>query len=65
MHGKGGYSYEEVYRMPVHIRRFHISELKKLIEAENKEANKSANSSSSPTIHRPPPGAIKRPSKSR
>jgi hypothetical protein len=35
-HGKGGFTWDEVYGLPIHLRRFYIQQVSKAIEAKNK-----------------------------
>lgn len=35
-HGNGGFTWEEVYNLPIHLRRFYIMEINKVIEERNK-----------------------------
>lgn len=35
-HGQGGFTWEEVYNLPIHLRRFYIMEINKIIEERNK-----------------------------
>lgn len=35
-YGKGGFTWDEVYSLPVHLRRFYINQVKKAIEEKNK-----------------------------
>lgn len=35
-HGKGGFSWEEVYNLPIHLRRYYIQQVSKAIEERNK-----------------------------
>jgi hypothetical protein len=54
-YGKGGFTWEEVYNLPIHIRRFYIQQISKAIETKNKaeeEASKKQ-SSSVPKFSRP------------
>lgn len=48
-HGGGGYTWSEVYNMPIWLRRFTISKLKEHFDAVNK-ANKPNTSSNSSTL---------------
>lgn len=46
--GKGGFTWEEVYHLPIHLRRFYIQQVTKAMEAKNKaeqEASKKQSSS--------------------
>jgi hypothetical protein len=36
-HGQGGFTWDEVYNLPIHLRRFYIMEINKVIEKRNKE----------------------------
>jgi hypothetical protein len=35
-YGKGGFTWEEVYSLPIHLRRFYIQQISKAIEERNK-----------------------------
>jgi hypothetical protein len=35
-YGKGGFSWDEVYNLPIHLRRFYISQVSKVIMEQNK-----------------------------
>ena len=35
-HGKGGFSWDDVYNLPIHLRRFYIQQVSKAIEERNK-----------------------------
>lgn len=54
-HGQGGFTWGEVYDLPIYLRRFYIQQINKVIEEKNK-ANEAASKSnaSSPNISRPP-----------
>ena len=41
-HGKGGFSFTEVYNMPTYLRRFYIQSASKFYEEEKKEYNKAS-----------------------
>jgi hypothetical protein len=47
-YGKGGFTWEDVYSLPIHLRRFYIQQISKAIEERNKaeqgEYNKSKRS---------------------
>ena len=34
--GKGGFTWSEVYELPIHLRRFYIQQVSKAIEEKNK-----------------------------
>jgi hypothetical protein len=55
-YGKGGFTWNEVYDLPIHLRRYYIQQVSKAIEARNKaeqgEMNKSKRSA--PTFSQPP-----------
>jgi hypothetical protein len=36
--GKGGFTFNEIYSMPVHLRRYYLKQLSDVIERENKQA---------------------------
>jgi hypothetical protein len=54
-YGKGGFTWEEVYNLPIHIRRFYIQQISKAIEAKNKAEQESSKkqTTSSPKFSRP------------
>lgn len=54
-HGQGGFTWGEVYELPIYLRRFYIQQINKVIEEKNK-ANESASKSNatSPNVSRPP-----------
>lgn len=54
-YGKGGFSWSDVYDLPIYLRRFYIQQINKVIEEKNK-ANEAASKSksSSPNISKPP-----------
>lgn len=35
-YGKGGFTWSEVYELPIHLRRFYIQQVSKAIEERNK-----------------------------
>jgi hypothetical protein len=41
-HGKGGFSFTEVYNMPTYLRRFYIQSASKFYEEEQKEYKKAS-----------------------
>ena len=55
-YGKGGFTWNEVYDLPIHLRRYYIQQVSKAIESRNKaeqgEMNKSKRSA--PTFSQPP-----------
>lgn len=54
-YGKGGFSWEEVYNLPIYLRRFYIQQVSKAIEAKNKAEQESSTkqSTSAPKFSRP------------
>jgi hypothetical protein len=42
-HGKGGYSWGEIYNMPIWLRRFTFNEIKTFYDKESEEYEKSSN----------------------
>ena len=42
-HGGGGFSYSEVYNMPIHIRRYSISRINQHVAAQNEAQEKAVN----------------------
>lgn len=54
-HGQGGFTWDEVYNLPIHLRRFYIMEINKVIEARNKaESEQQKKSVSSSPKFAPP-----------
>lgn len=51
-HGKGGYTWTEVYNMPIWLRKFTFLEIKEFYDTEQKNYN-SGKDSQSPKIARP------------
>lgn len=55
-YGKGGFTWDEVYGLPIHLRRFYIQQVSKAIEERNKaekgEMDKAKRSA--PTFSSPP-----------
>jgi len=49
-HGKGGYDWHTVYNMPIWLRRFTFSEIKKYYDEEKEEYKKSSKSDSTTVI---------------
>lgn len=43
-HGNGGFTWEEVYNLPIFLRRFYIQQINKTIEAQNKAQEAASNS---------------------
>jgi hypothetical protein len=41
-YGKGGFTWEEVYNLPIYLRRFYIQQINKAIEAQNKAETESS-----------------------
>ena len=39
-HSQGGFTHDEVYQMPIYLRRFYFEELRKYKEEEQKEHDK-------------------------
>jgi hypothetical protein len=54
-HGKGGFTWEEVYNLPIYLRRFYIQQINKTIEAQNKAESQASKTSakSAPTFSKP------------
>jgi hypothetical protein len=54
-YGKGGFSWEEVYNLPIYLRRFYIQQVSKAIEAKNKAEQEASTkqSTSAPKFSRP------------
>jgi hypothetical protein len=57
-YGKGGFTWDDVYNLPIHLRRFYIQQVSKAIEAKNKSEQSEMNKSkrSAPTFSQPPRG---------
>ncbi len=55
-YGKGGFVWEEVYNLPIHLRRFYIQQVSKAIEEKNKAEKAEYNKAkgSVPSFSRPP-----------
>jgi hypothetical protein len=49
-HGGGGYTWSEVYNMPIYLRRFTISKLKEHYDAVNKASKPAINPNSSTLV---------------
>lgn len=54
-YGKGGFTWGEVYELPIHLRRYYIKQISKAIEERNKAEQKemSRQKTSVPTFHKP------------
>ena len=54
--GKGGFTWHEVYDLPIHLRRFYIQQVSKAIEEKNKAENSEYNKAkkSAPTFSSSP-----------
>ena len=52
-HGKGGYSWSEVYNMPIWLRKFTFQKLKEFYDKENKENEKIYNQRKKRTVSKP------------
>lgn len=54
-YGKGGFTWEEVYNLPIYLRRFYIQQISKAIEAKNKAEQEAAKKQnvSAPKFSRP------------
>ena len=50
-HGGGGYTWSEVYNMPIYLRRFTISKLKEHYDAVNKASQPPSNPNSSTLVN--------------
>jgi len=44
-YGKGGFTWDEVYNLPIHLRRFYIKQVSKAVEEKNKAENEQISSS--------------------
>ncbi len=53
-YGKGGFTWNEVYELPIHLRRYYIQQISKAIEERNKaeKAEVSKSKRSAPTFSR-------------
>ena len=54
-HGKGGFVWDDVYSLPIHLRRFYIQQITKAIEEKNKAENAAYNKSTRamPSFNKP------------
>lgn len=54
-YGKGGFTWNEVYELPIHLRRFYIQQVSKAIEEKNKAEKAEYNKAqrSAPTFSQP------------
>lgn len=54
-YGKGGFSWSDVYDLPIYLRRFYIQQINKAIEEKNKAQKQEMNKSqrSAPTFNKP------------
>lgn len=43
-YGQGGFTWNEVYNLPIHLRRFYIKKVQEAIEAKNKAEKSEYNS---------------------
>jgi hypothetical protein len=50
-HGKGGYDYHTVYNMPIWLRKFTFSEIKKYYDEENKSQQNSVGNNQNVAIN--------------
>jgi hypothetical protein len=57
-YGKGGFTWDEVYNLPIHLRRFYIQQVSKAIEEKNKAETAQYNKTkrAAPTFSSPPRG---------
>lgn len=56
-HGNGGFTWDEVYNLPIYLRRFYIQQINRVIEEKNKATEASQKSKmSSPSVAKPPTG---------
>lgn len=55
-YGKGGFTWNEVYDLPIHLRRYYIKQIQKAIEERNKaeKSQVSKSQKSAPTFSKPP-----------
>jgi hypothetical protein len=55
-YGKGGFTWQEVYSLPIHLRRFYIQQISKAIEERNKaeQGEYSKSKRSTPTFSSTP-----------
>lgn len=54
-HGQGGFTWEDVYNLPIHLRRFYIMEINKVVEERNKaESTQQKKSAASAPKFTPP-----------
>lgn len=54
-YGKGGFTWNEVYDLPIHLRRYYIKQIQKAIEERNKaeKSQVSKSQKSAPTFSKP------------
>ena len=52
-HGKGGFTWESVYDMPIFLRRFYIKKINEYIEEQNKEHEKVMKKSNKKSVSGP------------
>jgi hypothetical protein len=55
-YGKGGFTWEEVYNLPIYLRRFYIQQINKAIESKNKAESDASKDSkrNAPKFSKPP-----------
>jgi hypothetical protein len=55
-YGNGGFTWEEIYNLPIHLRRFYINQVKKAVDEKNKaeQSEMSKHKVSMPTFSKPP-----------
>lgn len=55
-YGKGGFTWSDVYDLPIHLRRYYIQQVSKAIETRNKaeQAEVSKSKRSAPSFSQPP-----------
>jgi hypothetical protein len=52
-YSQGGFTWSEVYELPIYLRRFYIQQVSKAIEARNKAESAAASKTSSPKFSPP------------
>lgn len=54
-HGNGGFTWQEVYDLPIYLRRFYINQINKVIQEKNKaqeDASKTQKRATTPNFRR-------------
>ena len=56
-YGNGGFTHEQVYNMPIYLRRFYLKSIQSAVDKENEEIKKVQNK---PNSTQPPPKSSKK-----